>query len=63
MSLSLAPCSLSPLLPQETDADLDELFEGLDLEDLSEQEELLRRIAEEKHVVRFLESVPSRWDL
>lgn len=34
---------------QETD--LDDLFEGLDLEELSAEEELLQRIAEEKHVV------------
>lgn len=44
---------------------MDDLFEGLDLEDLSAEEELLKRIAEEKHVVSFLflssSSVLSRW--
>lgn len=30
---------------------MDDLFEGLDLEDISAEEELMKRITEEKHVV------------
>lgn len=33
---------------------MDEFLEGMDLDDLSAEEELLKRIAEEKHVVSLI---------